>query len=388
MSRKNARLAALRARIREVDAAGAADAAAAGAVVVDVRAAGEVAGGRIPGAHHVDRGWLELRIEQVAPDPDAPVILYCGFGQRSLFAAADLLDLGYTDVASLAGGFDAWKADGRPVEVPRALDAEARARYARHLNLPEVGEAGQLKLLDARVLIVGAGGLGSPAALYLAAAGVGTLGIVDHDVVDRGNLQRQVLHGDDRVGQPKVDSARTTLTALNPGVRLETHAERVGPDNVEALVGAYDVVVDGTDNFAARYAINDACVRAGVPNVHGAVHRFEGQAGVFWPAGPQGGPCYRCAFPAPPPPELAPSCAEAGVLGVLAGVVGLLQAVEALKIVLGLGEVLAGTLLHYDALGARFRRLKLAHDPACRACGADADFPGLDPDAEVVSCAL
>ncbi|MCA9559968.1 MAG: molybdopterin-synthase adenylyltransferase MoeB, partial [Myxococcales bacterium] len=358
MSRKNARLAALRARIREVDSAGAADAAAAGAVVVDVRSADEVAGGRVPGAHHVDRGWLELRIEQVAPDLDAPIILYCGFGQRSLFAAADLLDLGYTNVTSLAGGFDAWKAEGRPVEVPRALDAEARARYARHLNLPEVGEAGQLKLLDARVLIVGAGGLGSPAALYLAAAGVGTLGIVDHDVVDRGNLQRQVLHGDDRVGQPKVDSARQTLAALNPGVRLETHAERVGPDNVEALVGAYDVVVDGTDNFAARYAINDACVRAGVPNVHGAVHRFEGQAGVFWPAGPQGGPCYRCAFPAPPPPELAPSCAEAGVLGSMCGFIGTLQAVETTKLIVGAGDTLHGRLLSVDAMRMQVRELR------------------------------
>ncbi len=385
MNRKMQRLSDLRARVREVDAPEAFAAAALGAVLLDVRTPDEVAAGIATGALVVDRGWLELRVEALIPDPETPIIVYCAAGQRSLFAAEALDALGYADVRSMAGGLDRWKACGLPIETPRTLDAEARARYARHLRLPEVGEAGQLRLLDARVLVIGAGGLGSPAALYLAAAGVGTLGVVDDDLVDRGNLQRQVLHADDRVGQRKVDSARKTLSGLNPGITVRTYAERVGPDNVAALVGDYDVVIDGTDNFAARYVINDACVRAGLPCVHGAVHRFEGQVGVFWAAAPGGGPCYRCAFPSPPPPELAPSCAEAGVLGVLPGVIGVLQAAEALKIVLGVGRPLVGVLLHYDALQARFRRMQLPRDPACRACGPAADLPGLT-DAAVAVC--
>jgi molybdopterin/thiamine biosynthesis adenylyltransferase len=305
------------------------------------------------------------------------VLVLCAGGARSLFAAEGLRQMGYRDVRSVAGGFNAWKNASLPVEVPRVLSMAERERYGRHLVIPEVGEEGQARLLDSRVLLVGAGGLGSPAAFYLAAAGVGTLGLVDDDVVDRTNLQRQILHTEARVGTPKVDSARQALEALNPTIRVVGHRARLDSTNVERLFEGYDVVVDGTDNFPTRYLVNDACVRMRIPNVHGAVYRFEGQVSVFWPARPGApGPCYRCLYPEPPPPEMAPSCAEAGVLGVLPGVIGLLQAVETVKILLGIGEPLTGGLLQYDALASRFTRLRLERDPGCRLCADGASFPG------------
>src|SRR5699024_1249214 len=260
--------------------------------------------------------------------------------------------------------------------MPKMLDGDARARYARQLILPEIGESGQRKLMESRILLIGAGGLGAPAALYLAAAGVGTLGIVDHDVVDRSNLQRQVIHADDRVGEPKVESARRTIQAINPNVRVQTHALRLSSDNIESVFSDYDIVVDGSDNFPTRYLVNDACVHLGLPNVHGSIFRFDGQVSVFWPQAPGGGPCYRCLYPEPPPPELAPSCNEAGVLGVLPGTVGMLEATEALKLVLGVGKTLVGRLLCFDALNMRFRELNVRPDPDCAYCGSGKPFPG------------
>jgi molybdopterin/thiamine biosynthesis adenylyltransferase len=301
----------------------------------------------------------------------------CGSGARSLFAAEDLVRLGYRSVSSMAGGFTRWKNEGLPVELPFVLDPAARERYSRHLLMPEVGEAGQEKLLRSKVILVGAGGLGSPAAYYLAAAGVGKLGLVDHDVVDRSNLQRQILHTDSRVGTSKVASARQTLEALNPTIEVVGHETHLRSDNVEAMFAGYDVVVDGSDNFPTRYLVNDACVKLRIPNVHGAVYRFEGQVSVFWPARPQRpGPCYRCLYPEPPPPEYAPSCAEAGVLGVLPGVIGLLQATETVKLLLGIGEPLVGRMLYFDALRPSFTELALDRDPHCRYCGDGQEFPG------------
>jgi molybdopterin/thiamine biosynthesis adenylyltransferase len=277
----------------------------------------------------------------------------------------------------MAGGFTRWKNEGLPVEVPPRFEPADRERYSRHLLMPEVGEAGQFKLMQSKVLLIGAGGLGSPAALYLAAAGVGTLGIVDHDVVDRSNLQRQVLHTDDRVGTSKVASAKKTLNALNPAVKVVGYETHLSSRNVEEIFSGYDLVVDGSDNFPTRYLVNDACVKLGIPNVHGSVFRFEGQATVFWPQYPKRrGPCYRCLYPEPPPAELAPSCAEAGVLGVLPGIIGLLQATEAIKLILGIGDPLVGRLLYYDALRGRFDELALERDPSCRYCGDGAQFPG------------
>jgi molybdopterin/thiamine biosynthesis adenylyltransferase len=358
-----------KASIREVDAAEA-DALRRErrAVVVDVREPDEVEQGAIPEAILLPRGLLELRIEETVRDKTRPVVVYCAGGARSAFAAAALGELGYEEVVSLAGGFAAWQGAGLPTERPRALTPEQRRRYSRHLLVPEVGEAGQRKLLSAKVLLVGAGGLGSPAALYLAAAGVGTLGIVDDDTVDESNLQRQVIHTTDRVGMSKVESARATIGALNPDVAVVAHETRLTAENALSLIGGYDVVLDGTDNFASRYLINDACVLLGKPNVHGSIFRFEGQAAVF---SVDDGPCYRCLFPTPPPPELAPNCAEAGVLGLLPGVVGLLQATEVAKLILGVGEPLVGRLLTYDALRAEFRELKLSRDPRCPMCGSD-----------------
>ncbi|MGH8478316.1 MAG: molybdopterin-synthase adenylyltransferase MoeB [Gammaproteobacteria bacterium] len=371
------RLLDLRARIPELCPSDAHAMQQQGAALVDVREQDEIAQGSPAGAHRLGRGFLELRVEEAIPDLDRPVLVMCGGGTRSLFAAEDLLRLGYRDVRSVIGGFTRWKNEGLPFELPLRLDEQSRARYSRHLLMPEVGEAGQHRLMSSKVMLVGAGGLGSPVALYLAAAGIGTLGIVDHDVVDRSNLQRQVLHTDARVGTLKVDSARTTLLALNPALHIDGHALRLDSRNVEDLLRGYEVVVDGSDNFATRYLVNDACVKLGIPNVHGAVFRFEGQISVFWPGYPKdAGPCYRCLYPEPPPPELAPSCAEAGVLGVLPGVIGLLQAVETVKLVLGIGEPLIGRMLHYDALAARFSELRLARDPECRYCGAGAHFPG------------
>ncbi len=355
------------------EASGASGPAAAGPLVLDVREPDEHAQGHLPGALWIPRGLLELRIEQAAPDRARPLIVYCAGGTRSALAAHALQQLGYQRVSSLAGGFTAWKAAGAPWEVPRTLRPEQQLRYSRHLLLPDVGLRGQLRLLDAKVLCIGAGGLGSPAALYLAAAGVGTLGIVDDDVVDASNLQRQVLHTTARVGTPKVDSAATSLTALNPDVKIVPHKLRMDRDNALELLAGYDVILDGADNFQTRYLLNDAALRLGVPVIHASIFRFEGQITVF---AAEGGPCYRCLYPEPPPPEHAPSCAEAGVLGVLPGVVGVLQATEAIKLLLGIGTSLAGRLLVYDALALRFRELKLRADPRCPTCG-----PGVDRSA-------
>lgn len=342
--------------------------------LIDVRESEELASGRLPGALHIPRGFLELRIEEKAAR-DEQLVLYCAGGTRSALAAATLGRMGYTHVASLAGGFNRWSDAHLPVDKPVMLTSAQRERYRRHLSLPEVGEEGQARLLQSRVLLLGAGGLGSPAALYLAAAGVGTLGIVDADVVDTSNLQRQVLHTQERVGQPKVDSARLALEALNPDVKVRPFPERLTSDNVLRVLEGFDVVLDGGDNFPTRYLLNDACVLRGLPLVHGSVFRFEGQVTTFRPGH---GPCYRCLYPAPPPPELAPSCAEAGVLGVLPGTIGLLQATEALKLVLGVGEPLVGRLLTFDALGTRFRELKLRRDPRCPVCAPGAQVHLID----------
>jgi len=338
-------------------------------LLLDVREADEYEQGALPGAIHLPRGFLEFQAEGRLPDKSKPVVVYCAAGVRSAFAAKTLSDLGYRDVVSLIGGFNRWKDEGRPWATPKTLAAEQRNRYQRHLLLPEVGEDGQLALLDSKVLLLGAGGLGSPAALYLAAAGVGTIGMVDMDVVDASNLQRQVLHNMDRIGERKVDSAKKTLSALNPDVAVVTYDVRLGADNVLDVIDGYDLIVDGTDNFPTRYLVNDASLLKRIPVVHGSIFRFEGQVTVF---APYKGPCYRCFVPQPPPAELAPSCAEAGVLGVLPGIVGSIQAVEAIKMLLGLGDPLVGRLLAYDALEETFQTFRLHRDPACPACGADA----------------
>ncbi|MBX3161480.1 MAG: molybdopterin-synthase adenylyltransferase MoeB [Deltaproteobacteria bacterium] len=338
----------------------------AGPALIDVREPDENAQGMIPGTTHIPRGFLELRIERAVPDREAPVVVYCASGTRSVLAARSLVELGYTNVRSLAGGFTGWKRAGLPWEQPLALRPDQEARYSRHTLIPEVGVGGQLKLLKAKVLCIGAGGLGSPSSMYLAAAGVGRIGVIDDDVVDASNLQRQILHATDRVGTPKVDSAEATLRGLNPDVVVDKHRTRITSENALALIGGYDVVIDGADNFATRYLVNDCALRLGKPVVHASIFRFEGQITVF-PA--NGAPCYRCLYPQPPPAEEAPSCAEAGVLGVLPGIMGVLQATEAIKLVLGLGDTLAGRLLVYDALKTRFRELKLRRDPKCPTCG-------------------
>ncbi len=337
--------------------------------VLDVREQDEYDAGTIPGAVHIARGFLESQVESRVTDRDAELVVYCAGGVRSAFAVRTLVEMGYTNVVSMAGGYGQWKNEGRTWITPAVLSTEQRDRYKRHLLLPEVGEEGQQKLLESKVLLLGAGGLGSPAALYLAAAGVGTLGVVDMDVVDQSNLQRQILHNIDRVGERKVDSAKKTLTALNPDVNVVGYDVRFGADNVLDIIDGYDVVVDGTDNFPTRYLLNDASLLKHVPVVHGSIFRFEGQVTVF---DPYNGPCYRCLLPEPPPPELAPSCAEAGVLGVLPGIVGSIQALETIKILLGLGDPLRGRLLAYDALEQSFRTFKVRRDPRCPACGEDA----------------
>ena len=348
----------------------------AGALLIDVRAAHERALGMAEDARGIVREDLQADPAAHLPDLDAEVLLLCQGGVRSRQVAAFLEARGYRNLASVEGGTDAWDAAGLPMQ--RAdVDADFSERYSRHLRLPDVGLDGQRKLEAARMLLVGAGGLGSPAAYYLAAAGVGTLRIADDDVVDRSNLQRQILHTDARIGVPKVESAAVALSALNPRTRIEAVRERITSDNVERLLEDVDVVIDGADNFPARYLLNDACVKLGKPLVYGAVHRFEGQASVF-DAGRHRGeaPCYRCLFPEPPPPEAAPNCAEAGVLGVLPGVIGLLQATEAIKLVLGIGDPLRGRLLQFDALALRFRETRLSADPQCPVCAPDRAFPG------------
>ena len=352
-------------------------------VLVDVREKNEWNEGYIPGAIHVPRGFLELQIEEAVPDKSKTVVLYCAGGVRSLIAGKTLQEMGYGKAISMSGGFGGWKGQGYPFVQPRTLNDAQAKRYSRHLLVPEVGEQGQIKLLDSRVLLIGAGGLGSPAAYYLAAAGVGILGIIDADVVDESNLQRQILHNTKRIGQYKAESARETIEALNPDVKVVTHIERLDESNVARIIADYDVIVDGTDNFPTRYLLNDAALIANKPVVHGSVFRFEGQLTVFKP---YEGPCYRCLYPEPPPMALAPSCAEAGVLGVLPGTIGLLQAVETIKLLLGIGEPLVGRLMTYDALVGEFSELRLFRDPYCSACGENGHPENLPTYADV--CAM
>jgi sulfur-carrier protein adenylyltransferase/sulfurtransferase len=364
----------IKGRIDEVDPAAVHEQMNNGATIVDVRETEEFAAGHIPGARHVPRGYLESRIEGAVPDRSQHVILYCASGNRSAYAARTLIDdLGYENVESMLGGITLWKDRGYEVEVPRTLTAEQRERYSRHLLLEEVGLKGQEKLLDAKVLLLGAGGLGSPAALYLAAAGVGTLGIVDNDTVDLSNLQRQVIHSTDRIGVSKVDSAEQTIAALNPDVDVVKHEVRLDATNIMDILPGYDIVVDGLDNFPTRYLLNDASVRLKIPVVSAAILGFEGQLSVFKP---YDGPCYRCLFPVPPPAELAPSCGANGVLGVLPGTMGLLQATEVIKLILDEGEPLIGRLLMYDALAARVTEVKVRRDPDCPICSREPDSIG------------
>ena len=358
-----------KASIDEVDTAAAKRLLAEGVTFVDVREDPEWEQGYIPGSLHISRSYLEQQIEAAVPDHAAPVVLYCAGGVRSAFGAQTLKELGYTHPMSMAGGFQAWKSKGLPWTAPVVLSKAQQQRYSRHLLIPEVGTAGQSKLLESRVLLIGAGGLGSPAALYLAAAGVGTIGLVDFDVVDVSNLQRQILHTTERMGEKKVESARKTINALNPDVTVVPHEEMLVGDNVERIIAGYDVILDGTDTFETRYLLNDAAVAAGIPVVHASVFRFEGQLTTFIP---YEGPCYRCLYPTPPPPELAPGCSVAGVLGVVPGILGLLQANEVLKLLLGIGTTLAGRLLLFDALETEFTELTLRRDPACPVCSDDA----------------
>lgn len=364
-------LAQVKQEIAEIDANALAGelASATPPVLIDVREPDEYEQGAIAESIHIPRGFLESRIEATAPDHDQRIVLSCASGARSAFGAKVLAELGYTNVASLAGGFSGWKQSGNPWSEPKVLDAERRRRYSRHLVIPEVGEAGQLALLSSKVLMIGAGGLGSPSALYLAAAGVGTIGIIDDDVVDASNLQRQVIHNMDRIGMPKAESARLTLTALNPDVEVIEYRERLSSSNIDRILDGYDVIVDGTDNFPTRYLLNDASLIHKIPVVHASIFRFEGQLTVFKPFE---GPCYRCLFPEPPPAELAPSCAEGGVLGVLPGIMGTLQATEALKQLLGIGDPLVGRLLLADALEMSFHEVQLRRDPNCAVCGEHA----------------
>jgi sulfur-carrier protein adenylyltransferase/sulfurtransferase len=361
----------IKSRIDEVDPAAVREQVGNGAVIVDVREPEEWSAGHIPGAKHVPKSYLESRIEGAVPDRSDHVVLYCASGNRSAWAARTLIeDLGYEHVESMTGGFTLWKDRGYEVETPRTLTAEQRERYSRHLLLPEVGMDGQQKLLDAKVLLLGAGGLGSPAALYLAAAGVGTLGIVDNDEVDLSNLQRQVIHSSERIGVHKVDSAEQTINALNPDVKVEKYPVRLGAENIVEIISGYHVIVDGLDNFPTRYLLNDASVRLGIPVVSAAILGFEGQLSVFKP---YDGPCYRCLFPVPPPAELAPSCGANGVLGVLPGTMGLLQATEVIKLILGEGDPLIGRLLMYDALAATTTEVKVRRDPDCPICSREPD---------------
>jgi molybdopterin/thiamine biosynthesis adenylyltransferase/rhodanese-related sulfurtransferase len=365
---------ALRASIAEIEPAQALAVQAQGGLLIDVREDDERAAGMPANALALSRGFLELRIEQAEPDRNRPMALICGSGQRSLLAAESLQRMGYRQISSVAGGFGRWKAEGLPI-YRSPLDADAGERYARQLRLAQVGEAGQAALHDARVVLLGAGGLGSPAALYLAAAGVGQLTLIDDDVVDRSNLHRQILHADARVGVKKTESARIALQAINPRVRLVTHDERLQADNVERLLADHDVLIDGADNFAARYLLAAASLRLKLPMVYGAVERFSGQVSVFDPRRDDS-PCYRCLCPEPLSGADAPNCSEAGVLGVLPGIVGLLQATEALKLILRIGDPLVGRLLCVDALDMRFSELQLPRDPRCPGCGAGAIFHG------------
>jgi molybdopterin/thiamine biosynthesis adenylyltransferase/rhodanese-related sulfurtransferase len=366
--------------IREIDPAEAFARERSTALLLDVRDDNERAGGMPSGAVGIARAEIPARIGEIARDREQEILTICGSGRRSLLAARTLHELGYANVASVRGGLARWLAEGLPLD-PGQIDADSAERYARHLILPEVGVAGQTKLLGARIALIGAGGLGSPAALYLAAAGVGTLSLIDDDRVERSNLQRQVLHADERIGMRKTESAAIALNALNPRTHLQLRDERLTAANVETLIRDHDVVIDGADNFPTRYLLNAACLRLKIPLVYGAVHRFTGQISVFDPRRSDS-PCYRCLFPEPPSAAEAPNCSEAGVLGVLPGVIGLLQATEAIKLVLGAGRTLAGRLLCYDALSAEFRELRLPRDPACPGCGVNAVFTGYEDIAQ------
>ncbi|HWV87046.1 MAG TPA: molybdopterin-synthase adenylyltransferase MoeB [Capillimicrobium sp.] len=352
-------------QITEVDPSEVRELVDEGIALLDVRETEEWDAGHLPGATHIPRGYLESRIDGAIPDRDQRVVIYCASGTRSALAAKTLSDLGYGHVESMTGGITLWKDRGYPVEQPRKLTPEQRERYSRHFLLPEIGQAGQEKLLDAKVLLLGAGGLGSPTALYLAAAGVGTIGIIDNDVVDLSNLQRQVIHTTDRVGVKKVDSAEESMKAINPDVNVVKYDFRLDASNILDVIQGYDVIVDGLDNFPTRYLLNDASVRLGIPVVSASILGFDGQLTVFKP---HDGPCYRCLYPVPPPAELAPSCGANGVLGVLPGTMGLLQATEVVKLVVGVGEPLIGRLLLYEALGATFTELKVRRDPECPIC--------------------
>ena len=356
--------------VREISPQEAAELISQGAALLDTREEHEWRAGYLAGATLLPPIDVAGRVESVVPDKSQPVVIYCAAGARSMRAAFQLAQLGYTDVASMAGGIGLWKAQGRPVELPSSTPRVAtNPRYARHLVMPEVGPEGQARLEQSKVLFIGAGGLGSPGLLYLAAAGVGTIGIVDFDVVDLSNLQRQVVHAENRIGMKKTESAAISIKALNPEVNVIQHVEALTDDNVDRLIAGYDLVIDGTDTFETRYSLNDAAVRAAIPVVHASVFRFEGQLSVFVPFE---GPCYRCLYPTPPPPELAPGCSVAGVLGVVPGVMGLLQATEAIKVLLGLGDPLVGRLLIWDALDGTFSEVTLRRDPDCPACGVNA----------------
>jgi sulfur-carrier protein adenylyltransferase/sulfurtransferase len=369
-------LASLRQRVVEVSPAEAFAQQTQGALLIDVREENERAAGMPNGALGLSRGFLELRIEDSEPNRDRPILALCASGRRSLLAAEALQRMGYRHVVSVAGGYERWKSEGLPVTAG-GLDADASERYARQLRLPQVGEAGQLKLSQAKVVLLGAGGLGAPAALYLAAAGVGQLTLIDDDRVERSNLHRQVIHADARVGMAKTESARMSLNALNPRIQVELRNERLSADNVERLLGGHDLVIDGADNFPARYLLAAATRRLNMPMIYGAVERFTGQVSVFDPRRDDA-PCYRCLFPEPPDAADAPNCSEAGVLGVLPGMVGLLQATEALKLILGIGEPLIGRLLSFDTLGMHFREARLPRDPACPGCNPHAVFNGYE----------
>jgi sulfur-carrier protein adenylyltransferase/sulfurtransferase len=361
----------VKSQIEEVDPSEVNELLDEGVAVVDVREDEEFAAGHIPGAKHVPRSYLESRIEAAVPDRSTPVILYCASGNRSAYGALTLQrDLGYEHVRSMTGGITLWKDRGYEVELPRTLSPEQRERYSRHLLIPEIGLEGQQKLLDAKVLLLGAGGLGSPTALYLAAAGVGTLGIVDDDEVDLSNLQRQVIHNSERIGMPKVDSAEESIRALNPDVKVVKHKARLDASNIMQIIEGWDVIVDGVDNFPTRYLLNDASVRLKIPVVSASILGFEGQLSVF---APYQGPCYRCLFREPPPAELAPSCGANGVLGVLPGTMGLLQATEVIKLIVGVGEPAIGRLLLYDALAATLTEVRVRRDPDCPICSREPD---------------
>jgi molybdopterin/thiamine biosynthesis adenylyltransferase/rhodanese-related sulfurtransferase len=380
----------VKSQIREIDPSEVHELLDDGVVLIDVRETDEYAAGHLPGARHVPRSYLESRIEGVAPDRAQRIVLYCASGQRSALGAYTLEhDLGYADVTSMTGGITLWKDRGYTVDVPRALTPEQRERYSRHLLVPEIGAEGQQKLLDAKVLLLGAGGLGSPTALYLAAAGVGTIGIVDNDVVDLSNLQRQVIHNTERIGTLKVDSAGETIRALNPDVNVVKYPTRIDATNIMEIIDGYDVIVDGLDNFPTRYLLNDASVRLQIPVVSASILGFDGQLSIFKP---YDGPCYRCLFPEPPPAELAPSCGANGVLGVLPGTMGLLQATEVIKLIVGAGDPAIGRLLLYDALAATLTEVKVRRDPECPICSRDPESiadeeMGVFPDYEAFCAA-